>query len=148
MKNNRISIIFHTLLISSDILMPEKPRTEPVQFCDKHNFVTPAAQNVMRKSLIYGFSHFSPFSPDFLYHYIICFFSTPQSLSALGGAWLLMCHFYMKILSRKKDCFKDIVSFILKTVFSFIFYTFTFPYQKAPPAPPRFLLSAHGTVNS
>ena len=126
MKNNRISIIFHTLLISADILMPEKPRTEPVQFCDKHNFVTPAAQNVMRKSLIYGFSHFSPFSPDFLYHYIICFFSTPQSLSALGGAWLLMCHFYMKILSRKKDCFKDIVSFILKTVFSFIFYTFTF----------------------
>ena len=59
MKNNRISIIFHTLLISADILMPEKPRTEPVQFCDKHNFVTPAAQNVMRKSLIYGFSHFS-----------------------------------------------------------------------------------------
>jgi len=82
MKNNRISIIFHTLLISADILMPEEPRTEPVQFCDKHNFVTPAAQNVMRKSLIYGFSHFSPFLPDF-YTIILYVFLAHRNLFLL-----------------------------------------------------------------
>ncbi len=130
MKNNRISIIFHTLLISADILMPEKPRTEPVQFCDKHNFVTPAAQNVMRKSLIYGFSHFSPFSPDFLYHYIICFFSTPQSLSALGGAWLLMCHFYMRILNRKKTVLKILYLLSLKQSFRLFFILLLFRIRK------------------